>query len=64
MDWSERTAALATILIYMGNNIMPNISLYTPEVLGQASEAFVGYQNLLRFLFKVGAGLLLGCWVR
>jgi hypothetical protein len=52
--------ALAMILVACGYNILPNISLYTKEATGEAAEKFVGYQNALRFGFKIFAGLFLG----
>jgi hypothetical protein len=53
-------AALGMILVASGYNILPNISLYTLEATGEPAEKFVGYQNTLRFGFKVFAGLFLG----
>jgi MFS family permease len=55
-------ATVAYILVYSGHMIMPNLSLYTREALGQAAEQYAGYQNALRFSFKVVAGFLLG-WI-
>jgi hypothetical protein len=53
-------AGLAMILVASGYNILPNISLYTREATGEPAENFVGYQNSLRFGFKIFAGLFLG----
>jgi hypothetical protein len=53
-------AALATILVASGYNILNNMALYTQEALGEPAEMYAGYQNALRFAFKTGAGLLLG----
>src|SRR5262249_46681041 len=53
-------AALAMILVTAGYNILQNISLYTKVVTGERGQNLVGYQNSLRFGFKVVAGLLLG----
>jgi hypothetical protein len=53
-------AAVAMVLVASGYNILPNISLYTREATGEAAEKFVGFQNSLRFGFKIFAGLLLG----
>jgi hypothetical protein len=53
-------AAVAMILVASGYNILPNISLYTLEATGEPAENFVGYQNELRFGFKIVAGLFLG----
>jgi hypothetical protein len=55
-------AGVAMILVASGYNILPNISLYTREATGEPAENFVGYQNALRFGFKIFAGLFLG-WV-
>jgi len=55
-------ATVAYILVYSGHMIMPNISLFTREAIGQAAEQYAGYQNALRFSFKVVAGFLLG-WI-
>jgi MFS family permease len=55
-------ATLVTILLYVGNTITANMNLYTENVLGANPEAYVGYQNALRFFCKGVAGLLLG-WV-
>ena len=49
-------------MLYSGNTIPSNMNLYTPEVLGDLPEKYAGYQNTLRFAFKVVAGFLLG-WV-
>jgi hypothetical protein len=53
-------AAIAMILVASGYNILPNISLYTAEAIGEPAEKYVGYQNALRFGFKIIAGLFLG----
>lgn len=53
-------ASVALILISAGYNIMPNLTLYTEIATGQTAENFVGYQNTLRFGFKIFAGFLLG----
>jgi MFS family permease len=53
-------AALGMILVASGYNILPNISLYTQEATGEPAEKLVGYQNALRFGFKIFAGLILG----
>ena len=55
-----RYAAVATILIFAGNLVMGNVSLYTKQVLGTDATSYVGYQNALRFGFKIFAGLALG----
>jgi hypothetical protein len=53
-------AALGMILVTSGYNILPNITLYTTDATGKPAGDFVGYQNALRFGFKVFAGLFLG----
>ena len=53
-------ATIVTVLIYSGNTISSNMNLYTPEVLDALPEEYAGYQNTLRFGFKVVAGFLLG----
>ncbi|MGE5191317.1 MAG: hypothetical protein ACM3U2_02375 [Deltaproteobacteria bacterium] len=55
-------ATVVTILLYIGNTITANMNLYTENVLGTNPEAYVGYQNALRFFCKGVVGLLLG-WV-
>ncbi|HJT77274.1 MAG TPA: hypothetical protein VJ739_08730, partial [Gemmataceae bacterium] len=52
--------AIAYILVYSGQMVMPNITLYTKEALGRPPEDFVGYQLALRFGFKIVAGFGLG----
>lgn len=62
---SQRTLLIATavtVLLYSGNTITSNMNLYTQHVLADDPENFAGYQNSLRFGFKVVAGLALG-WV-
>jgi hypothetical protein len=53
-------AVIAYILVFYGNMIIPNISLYTREAIGEPPEKYVDYQNALRFGFKVFAGFFLG----
>lgn len=55
-------ATVVTVLLYSGNTIPSNMNLYSSEVLGDLPEKFAGYQNTLRFSFKVVAGFLLG-WI-
>jgi len=54
------TASVAFILLYAGQVIMPNMTLFTHQAMGEAAERYVGYQDGLRFGFKVAAGFLLG----
>jgi MFS family permease len=53
-------AAIAYILVYSGNMVMPNITLYTKEAIGRPAEDYVGIQMALRFGFKIVAGFCLG----
>lgn len=53
-------ATVVTIVLYIGNTIPANMNLYTKFVLGAEPESYAGYQNALRFSFKVAAGVLLG----
>ncbi len=55
-------ATVVTILVYAGNMIPSNMTLYSQEALGDAPEKYAGVQNMLRFGFKVVAGGILG-WV-
>jgi MFS family permease len=53
-------ATVVTILLYVGNTITANMNLQTENLLAETAEAYVGYQNALRFFCKGVAGLLLG----
>lgn len=55
-----RLIAIVTVILYVGNTIPSNMSLYSKEVLGVDPMEYAGYQNLLRFLFKAVAGTALG----
>jgi len=55
-----RYAAIASILIFGANLIMGNVSLYTKQLIGADATQYVGYQNALRFGFKIFAGFALG----
>ena len=50
-------ATIVTVLVYSGNTIPSNMTLYAREVLEITDP---GLQNTLRFSFKVAAGLFLG----
>lgn len=56
-------AAVVTILLYAGNTIMANLTLYNREVQGEAPTQYVMEQFAARFLTKACAGLLLGLWL-
>jgi MFS family permease len=53
-------ATIVTVLVYTGNTIASNMNLYTQVALGQSPQDYAGYQNAIRFGFKVAAGFLLG----
>ena len=53
-------ATVVTILVYAGNVIPSNMNLYSSEALGDLPEKYAGVQNMLRFGFKVVAGMSLG----
>jgi hypothetical protein len=55
-----RFAVIATILIYCGEGIVSNVTLYTKQAVGAAAEVYAGRQNTWRFGFKVAVGLMLG----
>ncbi|ODT98036.1 MAG: hypothetical protein ABS79_06540 [Planctomycetes bacterium SCN 63-9] len=54
------TATIVTVLVYTGNTIASNMNLYTQIALGQSPQDYAGFQNALRFSFKVVAGIFLG----
>ena len=60
VDRITRIAVIATILIFAGAMIVGNVSLYAKTALGAPVDQYVGYQNALRFGFKIVAGLALG----
>ena len=53
-------ASLAYLLMYAGNLVQINMSIFTKEAVGQMAENLAGYQLALRFSFKILAGFLLG----
>lgn len=55
-----RMAVIVNILIFAGAMIVGNVALYAEKVLGKPVDCFAGYQNALRFGFKVVIGLALG----
>jgi MFS family permease len=57
-----RLTAIIGILMFCGYEIGPNMTLYTKEVLGKSPDEYVGYQNTVRFTFKVLSGILAG-WI-
>ena len=54
------TVSIAYLLIYCGNLVQVNMSIFTHEAVGQMSENLAGYQLTLRFSFKILCGFLLG----
>ena len=59
---SYRTMAItvvAYILIYSGLMVMPSITLFTEQAVGQSAESLVNYQQALRFGGKAAIGFLL-----
>lgn len=53
-------ASLAYLLVYCGNMVQINMSLFTQEAVGRLSEELTGYQLGLRFSFKMLCGFFLG----
>lgn len=52
--------SIAYLLVYCGNLVQVNMSIFTREAVGQMSENLAGYQLTLRFSFKILCGFLLG----
>lgn len=55
-----RTAAIVTVLVYVGNTISPNLVLFSKVAMGADSSEYVGILNAIRFGFKAVAGFALG----
>jgi MFS family permease len=55
-----RTAAIVTVLLYVGNTIPANMTLHTRAALQADPSDYVMHQQTLRFVAKGVAGLLLG----
>lgn len=53
-------ASIAYLLMYAGNLVQTNMSIFTKEAVGQMAENLAGYQLSLRFSFKILAGFFLG----
>jgi len=53
-------ASIAYLLVYCGNLVQINMSIFTHEAIGKMSESMAGYQLTLRFSFKMLCGFLLG----
>jgi hypothetical protein len=56
-------AAIGFLLTYGGTMIMPNLSLYAEETIGESPEHYAGLQLALRFGCKSLSGFALGWWV-
>ncbi len=53
-------ACVAYLLVYWGNMVQNNMSIFTEEAVGVDPETLTGYQLALRFSFKMLAGFFLG----
>jgi MFS family permease len=53
-------ASVAYLLVYCGNMVQNNMSLFTQEAVGRMPEELAGYQLVLRFSFKMLCGFFLG----
>lgn len=53
-------ACVAYLLVFCGNMIQVNMSIFTFEAIGRPAEELAGYQLALRFSCKMAAGFLLG----
>jgi len=53
-------ACAAYILVYCGNMVQNNMTIFTKEAIGRSPEDLAGYELALRFSFKMLAGFLLG----
>jgi hypothetical protein len=51
---------IAYLLVFCGNVVQVNMTIFTAEAVGRASEDLAGYQLALRFSFKMLAGFALG----
>lgn len=54
------TVSIAYLLVYCGNLVQVNMSIFTHEAVGEMGENLAGYQLTLRFSFKIACGFLLG----
>jgi hypothetical protein len=52
--------SIAYLLVYCGNLVQVNMSIFTREALGDMAGNLTGYQLTLRFSFKIVCGFLLG----
>ena len=53
-------ACVAYLLMYCGNMVQNNMSIFTREAVGRSPEDLAGYQLTLRFSFKMLCGFMLG----
>lgn len=54
------TVSIAYLLVYCGNLVQVNMSIFTHEAVGEMAENLAGYALTLRFSFKIFCGFLLG----
>jgi hypothetical protein len=54
------TVSIAYLLVYCGNLVQVNMSIFTHEAVGEMAENLAGYELTLRFSFKILCGFLLG----
>ena len=61
---SDRTLLLITVVYLVVcagcSSILPNVTLYMKDALGELPEKYVGYQQALRFGFKILLGFVAG----
>ena len=55
-----RLASVIAVLMFSGYHVHDNMTLYTRQALGAATEEYLGYQNVLRYSFKIAVGLFAG----
>lgn len=55
-----RQATIVAVLAFAGFHILGNMMLYTREAMDAAPEEWLGYQQTLRYSFKIVTGLFLG----
>lgn len=53
-------ACITLLLVFSGNMVQINMSIFTTEAVGRPAEELAGYQLALRFSCKMAAGFALG----
>lgn len=53
-------ACIAYLLVYAGNMVQVNMSIFAQQAIGEMSGELAGYQLTLRFFFKILCGFFLG----